>query len=52
MHITACNSKKKKEEEEEKWKKLIVFTVIKFLDGREGAVVYNFRRTGDFFILT
>ena len=46
MHITACNSKKKKKEEE-KWKKLIVF-----LDGREGVVVDNFRRTGDFFILT
>ena len=50
MHITTCNSKKKKKEE--KWKKLIVLAVINYLDGMEGAVVDNLRRTGDFSILT
>ena len=53
MHITTCNSKKKKKKKkEEKWKKLIVLAVINYLDGMEGAVVDNLRRTGDFSILT
>lgn len=35
-----------------KVEKITVLAVIKFLDDREGAVVDNFRRTGDFSILT